>query len=222
MALIAQIGPDYFDVYNSDVNGNPQPFTVPAGYTNAQVVFRANYGGDLTLAVGEINFCAKVDNNAAGVYTHVFDFTASPYSSIWAIRIGSTYSPSNFGVWVPGSGIEANLTQGSSSPGQRMAQINNTIAAHITQVKIFNSFTLGVKTTIHDDNLNLTATGPGTLLSVAPPTLPNPIETWVGDAMVTGMSVYIQPGFQTPGNTDPGGDAFIQRIEITGIGTDPY
>jgi hypothetical protein len=66
MSLVANIGGTYYDVLGVDIAGNPTPFTVPPGITNADVTLQANTD-PLSSAVGNVSFCVTVTNNQASV-----------------------------------------------------------------------------------------------------------------------------------------------------------
>jgi hypothetical protein len=100
MCLIAQIGGTYYNVFNSDLAGNPQPFTVPAGHTNDPVTFLPNDHVPSGNA-GEISFCVKVTNNSSLSWSHDFDLTVGSYPSVFDVT--ACGEPA---VWASGSGYD--------------------------------------------------------------------------------------------------------------------
>lgn len=126
MSIIAKIGPTYYDVFNPDSDGNPQPFTVPGGVINQPVEFLANFnpGSPAGFPGGIVEFCATIRNNAAIAWSHHLDFRLSPYG----------FTPYNFsnpgddaGVWTAGMGW-VGVQSNPGHPGEGTMAIKKTFA----------------------------------------------------------------------------------------------
>jgi len=110
MQIIAFIAGNYYDCLGTDVDGNPTPFTVPGGISNAQVVLQANID-DIEHTTGDIGFCVTVTNNQVGSWTHDFQLETNP-GGFTALSDGGT-----FAIWSPSDGwIQANDDLGSCPP----------------------------------------------------------------------------------------------------------
>lgn len=91
------------------LNGTPYAigvgsFTVPGGYTNAEVKFQVNDPAIAGLS-GTFQFSACVTNNATGSFVHNFDFTANP--GPWLIGHRPTGNPTGNCNWVATQGYVA-------------------------------------------------------------------------------------------------------------------
>lgn len=110
MQLIVAIGdtPNYYPLTVGSL------FTVPSGFSNAQIWLQVN---DSSLADnnGDYRFCATLKNNQATTFTSTFDFTTSPYSGVWSITSGT---------WIPGSGFQGDTVGG----GDQYLQLEATAA----------------------------------------------------------------------------------------------
>jgi len=87
--LIAKIGATYYDI-------QPGPFTVPGGVSNAPITLQFNYD-NLPGSGGDVTFSLEVCNNAAGSFTHDFNFVLNPDG--WSVR--------DIGTYTAGVGFEA-------------------------------------------------------------------------------------------------------------------
>lgn len=94
MQIIANVNGAERDVLNTDLAGNPQPYTVPGGISNAQVLVHGNTSST-NPGNGQVAFCVTVTNNQLGNFDHVFDFGGSPLGWIGNTEAGvtPTWSP---------------------------------------------------------------------------------------------------------------------------------
>lgn len=103
MSIIAKIGSTYYDIIHPDFNGNPQPFTVPAGHVNDTVEFQANTDGSHPIQ-GQVTFCCSVTNNGQQFETLTLPITsADPVVSNMILLPGLRYN-----LIISGTGHQVN------------------------------------------------------------------------------------------------------------------
>ena len=226
MSLIIEINGNYYDAVNPDINGDPQPFTVPGGISNAQVIIRPNID-DNTQVQGNVTFCVTVTNEqpVTGSWIHTFDFLASPGGfTPWP---NSTFTPVGNGSWVTGVGWGAtSSTDGSADLAASV--IERTLPAGVVINTAEITYNLAKGTVLagvfQSVAIDLSGSG-GTTSSISAAT----------DADGTDKTLAIIPGAYTVNhfkldilNTFKavGGGVFgtsrITKLVLTGEGTDPF
>jgi hypothetical protein len=98
LAIIAQIGSTYYDVWNSASGITPATFTVPAGIVNQPIRLLMNIGTGVALTAtgemwGEVTICNTHQ------WCHVYDFTVSNQSWASWFSLGQP-----FGTYVASNG----------------------------------------------------------------------------------------------------------------------
>jgi len=209
MQLIANIGGTYYDILQTDSQGNPSVFTVPSGVTNQNVIIQANID-DTDKINGEVQFCVRVTNNQLGAWEHRFDLTTSPFPFV----------PCGNGVWTAGVGFTDTLVM-SGPNSYRGANICTHLAAsaNITRVRVAASSTLGS----NPQNVAIVL-DPGSHLVL---NTANVSGLWsydtgvISQSGVTDFTIDDSVG-EVSGSGDPGGTLILSEVIINGTGTDPF
>ena len=211
MRLVMSIGGTFYDAMDG-------PVTVPGGVVNAPVVIQVN---DSTLNdnSGDYTFQVCVTNNQAVAWSHVLDFTLSPFG----FHVLSDGFFVNLGQWTAGQGFSTDA-QIVSGTYYRAAALQLTPAhpVRLTHVAILYNLTVG----------NIASGGPGTFL--VDDVGVNASVNWVSEVTANGQSLGWtgdHPGLThldvfVGASTQPGsystGDALVYQMTIAGIGYDPF
>lgn len=227
MSIVASIAGDFYDVLNLDGSGNPQPFTVPAGYTNAPVIVQANvdYGGQI---YGEVTFCVDVTNNQPGTFTHEFDLTKAPTPFHVTDPIPG-WTPPIGGVWVPGEGWRENTSSNyPTSPNDSTTIDIIATFSHITLTSAVLYYDLvkgteaaGSTSGLYFDRLGSTVASDTTASDTNPDGNGKTFLIPLGSYDVDDIQVHIQSNNAAHGSGTPG-TIRAYRLVVTGIGIDPW
>jgi len=212
--LIAKIGATFYDVMAGS------PFTVPSGHSNATVTFQVNYP-TLASSGGDLTFDVTVCNQAAATWTKVFDFTQSPYTSVWTP--GTAGSPLvNQAIWVPGVGYQSQLWKFATNWFRGTVILHNKTYNQTSLIAEF-AFTPGTYAGNTTDITYLQLVQPGAVRvnEVKMPNTPTSPKTDVANRSVTQEYVALGTGFSNV-SADPGGQATLTKVTITGTGTNPF
>lgn len=158
-------------------------------------------------------------------WSHAYDFTASQAG--WALRPSFGYGAPDQGVWNAGFGFQdAYYWDVPTNTGYRGVFIEKTwvSSAHITIITVeWPVFTVGSHVDVTDgsqgDSMRIYSAGPTNVYNSCPP-LPSP-RTFTINITTTYLGIYLWPGFNGAGISDPGGAATIARVTVAGTGTDP-
>lgn len=213
MELIAKINGVYYPMFGATL-------TIPSGVTAQSVEFQAN---DVTIAdnYGSISFDVCVTNNQANTFTHVFDFTTTDGGfSTFGVTSGvaGVYSP---GVgWTSSDFINAGASfrgfiVDRSFPSRTITRIRMT---YDLSGRATNQPTTNEPTLIYSG----LATGVLQALTWAAESNGNgKIFEWNGSTALTAFAVEVASSWYIPTGTYAGSSR-LSRLEVSGIGTDPF
>jgi hypothetical protein len=219
MSMIVKIGSNYYPISPG------APLTVPAGVSLVQPIIQVN---DATLSdnFGEYTLTVCVRNNAATIFTHVFDFQLSPCGFV---QWNDGFCPD--GVWVPGIGWTFTDAQGTNGAWYRGIGIERSGIAPAVDIDTVEwvhdyinggdayggqggrSLTRVVGGTIHyDDNTLLTAIPTQNNIHVSNLTLINAVDTIRAKLY---SSIQVTQGALA-------GSCTITKLTVSGPGADPF
>lgn len=220
MSIIAEIDGTFYDIIGIDGSGNPTPFTVPGGHTNAQLTLQANID-DLTQVDGTVNFCVTAQNNQVVSWSHTFDFRNAPNP----FHPLSDSLVTDAAVWTPGIGWVATDQTLPGGSHERVVGIQlDPIAFAMDSIDFVFSRSVGTLD-------NTTASGQNLVLNTSV------VDSVTWGALVSGSPLHY--GWNTPtaitsriavilgcanNNTGPtfDGSAIIQQCTVRGHGPDPF
>ena len=213
MMLIAKIGSTYYPMYNTT-------FTVPGGVSAASVEFQLN-DSNLADNYGNITFDVCVTNNAAGAWTHVFDFTLSDYG--WITQAFAVGTP---GAYTPGVGWVNGDSQNPAANYYRGVAIQKSMASRtVTDMQMtYDISGLNTDASLTNHAVNLVAGGTEeafvTFNSLVNAT--GQILTWHGSK--TGCTSLAMEAFSSYFvlSATYQGSSRITKLIVSGLGTDPF
>lgn len=212
MSIIAKINTTYYDVLGP-------AFTVPGGYTNAQLVFLVN---DSTLSdnSGSYVFDVTVCNNQSQVWSR--DYVFSVNGQGWVLESDNLSQP--WGVYSNPYFLgtcDQHYSPDTSYYNSVNAKIEFGFTVHLTKVVVSSSTQAGLES-INNESLVQSFTGPG-----APNLLINDgnvadgssDHTWTGTHDATSLHVLIESS--SGANCGTPGYARLVKVHIEGTGTPP-
>lgn len=196
-------------------------FTVPAGISNGQVLLQVN-DANLSDNSGSYDVCVTVTNNQATTWTH--EFFVDTNASGWIVITPSAPCAIPFGQWSPGSGFESTLAQCTGPDNAYRTIAIRRLFSHriITSLSVTNVFVAG--SVVAGQTSDLEGKLAGTLKfdqSIAAGIAPGSPWAWMGSQDCDELVVSFVAGYCS-GICDPGGNATITKITVSGIGTDPF
>lgn len=194
-------GATWHNLWNGDVFGVPQIYTVPSGVSGVQPLIAVNVPSGTILA-GSYGFCVAVTNNGPSSWHHHLDYTTSSWGFADASTGGGVMT------WVPGVGW-----QGSMAPGVDL---------------IIKNVATGSYTVTRGILLATDSVAPGGTSSIG---LEHPLSTGVAFAApIPGTSINIDSGVVAIGPStdlvvaaqDNAGTITITEVYVEGFGPDPF
>lgn len=210
MQIVVQIDGTFYDCLQTDLDGNPTTFVVPAGHSNAQAVIQANTD-TLADVAGTVSFCVMVTNNAVGSWEQRFDFTTGPQGF-------SAYNGQ--ASYAPGSGWTDPLVHSGPNNYRNVSiQRSWALSSTITRVRVGTSSTLGSNPQTADAILN-----PGSHLAINTSPVGGVHEYDSGAISQTGVTNlhWDWSHGEATYPTDPGGTQVVQYIILNGLGVNPF
>lgn len=214
MALIAQIDGTFYDLSAGAV-------TVPGGVSNAQVTLQAN-DDPLSNNAGDISFILKVCNNQPLLWHHVFDFTVNSFADLFTFpQHGYLLAP--MGHYEPGTGYVGDYV--TATDGKGFHGILMSLAEVIDYTEARVDFTIAAGTyasvsTQYSFEYNYYP-GPTSHNQVTLPTMPTSPQIDGTPISSTNLEIQFLTGLRDDG-ADPGGNVVLQKLTISGSGTDPF
>lgn len=213
MMLIAKINGVYYPMYNTSL-------TIPGGVSAASVEFQVN-DSSLTDNYGELTFDVCITNNQAATWTHTFDFTQTD-----GLFTTYTVAAGTAGVYSPGVGWINGDFQSPLNSFYRGAIIYRTFSSRtLTHIKMY--YDLSGKATNQPDNNNelvIFQSGTATFLAKTFAQMSNgngQTAEWNGSQAVNRIDLELWSSFYGAPATYAGSTR-IYKLEVSGIGTDPF
>lgn len=199
------------------------PFTVPGGFTDAQVVIAVN-AASIDSEGGSVQADIEVCNNAAQLFSHTFDFSVSPGGWVpnqqYIDSVNWLYAAYGSGAW---NDVQAPF--GSGPDGWRGIAINRVFPHRvITEVIVTYAKTIGTFGISADDQIQTALSGSLTV-QASVNSDPGPASPWDSGIFSSDsdqIAIRIQSGFDSGAETDPGGSVTINSITVRGEGSDPF
>lgn len=216
-SIVADIGGTFMNVLNLDLLGNPQPFTIPSGVTNAQVVLQLNTDS-LPNMSGDVSFCVQLTNNQPISWSHTFDLTVAPGG--W-LPIPYAPAPSLGPVWTSGTGFVGDEVVSSGTDDTLDSiQFAWATATNITSVQVAHSSTgdrgdnMGLRAVYYNGSGYALGTLYGNLTFSA-----GSFDEQIGGLItgVTSLQIY-----NDRSDHSSFADGIISKLIITGNGFDPW
>lgn len=223
MSIIANIGGTYYDVLNLDAFGNPQPFTVPPGIVNQNVILLANTDSRPDTS-GFVNFCVEWQNNKAAAWVHEFDFASSAFG--FANNPAVAVGPS--GAYTPGTGwTETGFQEPAANYyiGVDITSINKAGTYLIDEIDMTYDLVAPIGAPAGGDDLVLIAAHSGATIAV---TAAAAVAGTGQILALTGLSEHQSDmrlfcANQYGGAIPPvGGHSRITHLTVKGTGIDPW
>lgn len=217
LAVIAQIGSDYYDIWNSSSGITPATFTVPAGYANAPLKILMNIGDIVTHVAagqmwGEITVCAT------HLWCYAWDFTISDYGWQPVAFFNAACS------YVPGVGFR--YSGSGSAPGVNLFAVirkvgltaSDFVQGHICYTVVQGAHITSQIATVGFDDAN----GSGGLY-----VMPNrtPIGAYCDYSPVFAKhkdNVYFRAQASGNGSDTLSGSVTITQVRLYGTGANPF
>lgn len=196
MRLIFKIDAAYHDGYNTTL-------TVPGGISNANVEFQMN-DSSLSDNFGEITFKVCVQNNAAAVWSHTFDFIAGDGGFVSDAAHGGA-------AYIPGTGWVSN------NSGANAFSIHRTGLAAFTLTEA--QWTIIADSPTGGANLYTDGDVTPTFSAVGYSGTGSQLKIFSGSIVITSGSLRLG----MDGTNDSGGHhQKITKIVLSGTGADPF
>lgn len=213
MMLIAKIDSTYYPMYNTT-------FTVPGGVSAASVEFQLN-DSNLADNYGNITFDVCVTNNAAGTWSHTFDFLVSDGG--WTVQPAAAVGVA--GSYVPGVGWQGAHIQSPAGSYYNAVWIGKTFSSRtITSVQLY--YDLASKGTDQPTNNHIIelwdSSGSEVHLEYGAASNGNGqnISFFGSRAGITQLNPTLWSSFY--GTATYSGQITVTKIVVSGIGTDPF
>lgn len=219
MAVVVKIAAVYY-VITPDVL-----FTVPAGVSNAQVVFQVN-DSVLTDNAGDYSFEVCVKNNQASNWSHTFAFPAT------AANFGAqSYTPGSppGSVYTLGTGWVSNKTDAGDGTGINRYMQDDIVfdwgtSTILTSVVAKMNTAVGTNaggSSLAQQLQYRTGVANTNLTSITPATGTGQTISWTGTQAATGLRLHSTTSDAGNGGTATGSMLWTE-ITITGRGFDPW